>query len=149
MKHKNLRNRLLSLVCTGALALSLLPGAALAAGAAAPAETRNEGGTYNGNWAIPVRSYLYQDGQNLVRVEYDPGQKIYNVNTGQTTVTRPEQVVVETYDASFQLQDTVTLGAGAAAVGRLLRRGGLQLPDLRPGEPQRERQHRGHPGSEV
>ena len=109
MKHKNLRNRLLSLVCTGALALSLLPGAALAAGAAAPAETRNEGGTYNGNWAIPVRSYLYQDGQNLVRVEYDPGQKIYNVNTGQTTVTRPEQVVVETYDASFQLQDTVTL----------------------------------------
>lgn len=108
MKTQHLKKRLLALLCTGALTLALLPGGALAAGAA-PAETSNIGGTYNGNWAVPIQSYLYQDGQDLVRVEYDPGQYIYMSNSGQLVERRPPQVVVETYNASFQLQSTLTL----------------------------------------
>lgn len=104
-----MKKRALSLFLSAAMVLALVPGAALAAGTAAPAETRNEGGTYNGNWAVPICSYLYQDGANLVRVEYDRGQEMYNVNTGETTILRPKQVVIETYNASFQLQGSMTL----------------------------------------
>lgn len=54
-----MKKRALSLFLSAAMVLALVPGAALAAGTAAPAETRNEGGTYNGNWAVPICSYLY------------------------------------------------------------------------------------------
>ena len=103
MKHAHLSRRLGALACTAALALSLLSAAGAASSGLTPAVSTNEGGIYNGNWAVTIHSYLYQDGENLVRVEYDPGQKMYYSNTGETKVLRPEQIIVETYNSAFQL----------------------------------------------
>ena len=109
MKHRHPFRRLGALACAAALALSLLPAAAMAANGPPPAVSTNEGGIYNGNWAVTIHSYLYQDGENLIRVEYDPGQKMYSSNTGETKVLRPEQIIVETYNSAFQLLESRTL----------------------------------------
>ena len=109
MKHRHPFRRLGALACAAALALSLLPAAAMAANGPTPAVSTNEGGIYNGNWAVTIHSYLYQDGENLIRVEYDPGQKMYSSNTGETKVLRPEQIIVETYNSAFQLLESRTL----------------------------------------
>ena len=102
-----MKKRILSLFLSLAMALSLLPGAALAAGVPADG-TDNTGSTYNGNWAVPTRSYLYQDGDDLVRVEYDVGWNIYEAD-GDITVVRPEQIIVETYNSDFQLLESRTM----------------------------------------
>ena len=101
------KSRILSAALALAIALPLaMPPVSAAGTEAAPAESTNQGGTYRGNSADPISSYLYQDGQNLVRIEYDEGQFIYDVTTGETTVLRPEQIVVETYNSDFQLLES-------------------------------------------
>ena len=104
---KTLRKRIGALLCAAALVLTLLPGAAMAAGSPADG-TDNTGSTYNGSWAVPVPSYLYQDGENLVRVEYDQGWHIYQAN-GDVTTVRPEQIIVESYSPQFQLLESRTM----------------------------------------
>ncbi|MBM6723349.1 S-layer homology domain-containing protein [Pseudoflavonifractor phocaeensis] len=100
-----MKQRVLSLFLALAVGLSLLSGAAMAAGSPMD-ETKNIDSTYNGNWAVPVNSYLYQDGENLVRVEHDRGWNMINSNTGEVTVMRPEQLIVQTYSPQFRLLDS-------------------------------------------
>ena len=54
------------------------------AGAVSAAPSNNVGGVYNGYWASPASSYLYVDGEELVRVELIDSE-----------------VVVERYDSGF------------------------------------------------
>ena len=103
-----MKQRVLSLFLALVMGLSLLSGAAMAAGSPMD-ETKNIDSTYNGNWAVPVNSYLYQDGENLVRVEHDRGWNMINSNTGEVTVMRPEQLVVQTYSPQFRLLDSRTV----------------------------------------
>ena len=103
-----MKQRILSLFLALVMGLSLLSGAAMAAGSPMD-ETKNIDSTYNGNWAVPVNSYLYQDGENLVRVEHDQGWNMINSNTGEVTVMRPEQLVVQTYSPQFRLLDSRTV----------------------------------------
>ena len=100
-----MKQRVLSLFLALVMGLSLMSGAAMAAGSPAD-ETKNIDSTYNGNWAVPVNSYLYQDGENLVRVEHDQGWNMINSNTGEVTVMRPEQIIVQTYSPQFRLLDS-------------------------------------------
>ena len=100
-----MKQRVLSLFLALVMGLSLMSGAAMAAGSPAD-ETKNIDSTYNGNWAVPVNSYLYQDGENLVRVEHDQGWNMINSNTGEVTVMRPEQIIAQTYSPQFRLLDS-------------------------------------------
>ena len=109
MRHRHPFRRLGALTCTAALVLALLPAAGAAAGGLTPAESTNAGGIYNGYHACPAEAYLYQDGENLIRMEYDPGQKIISASTGEITMLRPEQIIVETYNSRFQLLESRTL----------------------------------------
>ena len=106
MKHKRFFPRLTSLLCTLAMSLSLVP-AVSAASQPEPLISTNRYGYYNGNWAVPRSSYLYQDGQDLVRVEYRKGSQLVNGQTGQFLEwLTPTTLVVETYDSHFQLKET-------------------------------------------
>lgn len=106
MKHKRFFPRLTSLLCTLAMSLSLVP-AVSAASQPEPLISTNRYGYYNGNWAVPRSSYLYQDGQDLVRVEYRKGSQLVNGQTGQFLEwLTPTTLVVETYDSRFQLKET-------------------------------------------
>lgn len=102
MRH--ISSRLLAGLCTLALTFTLLPAAwAADAEPLTPMESVNYGGTYNGNWAVPIDSYLYQDGENLVRVEYTTGIPMYN-SSGQVDYwILPPQLRVETYDSGFHM----------------------------------------------
>lgn len=142
-----MKQRVLSLFLALMTGLSLLSGAAMAAGSPLD-EAKNIDSTYNGNWAVPVNSYLYQDGENLVRVEHDRGWNMINSNTGEVTVMRPEQIIVQTYSPQFRLLDFRIMAMELPIWGGFCR-GDLSLLCLWPGEPVGERQHRGHPGGKV
>lgn len=87
-----LTRKLLSALCALALILSLVP-AAQAAGT--PAESNNLNAcTYPNFHAAPIKSYLFDNGGGLTRVEYILSQK---------------SIVVEDYSGSFQLQSSRTI----------------------------------------
>ena len=105
MKRRSLR--LLSCLCALSMATSMLPAAWAAE--PTPLQSTVAGGTYNGNWAVPIDAYLYQDGDNLVRVEYYPGSW---VSDGQGNIVKWNsypRLVAETYDSSFRLISSVDL----------------------------------------
>ena len=105
MKRRSLR--LLSCLCALSMATSMLPAAWAAE--PTPLQSTVAGGTYNGNWAVPIDAYLYQDGDNLVRVEYYPGSW---VSDGQGNIVKWNsypRLVAETYDSNFQLISSVDL----------------------------------------
>lgn len=99
--------RLLSCLCVLAMAISMLP----AAWAAEPTPLKSTiaGGTYNGNWAVPIDAYLYQDGDNLVRVENFQGVKIVDAQGNFMKWSAYPRLVAETYDSNFQLISSVDL----------------------------------------
>lgn len=105
MKRRTLR--LLSCLCVLAMAISLLP----AAWAAEPTPLKSTvaGGTYNGNWAVPIDAYLYQDGDNLVRVENFKGVKIVDTKGNFIKWSAYPRLVAETYDSNFRLISSVDL----------------------------------------
>ena len=105
MKRRSFR--LLSCLCVLAMAISMLP----AAWAAEPTPLKSTiaGGTYNGNWAVPIDAYLYQDGDNLVRVENFKGVKIVDAQGNFMKWSAYPRLVAETYDSSFQLISSVDL----------------------------------------
>ena len=106
---KNVRQKLAALLCAATMAAGLMP-AVMASGGISPLETVNRGGLYNGNWAVPITSYLYQDGNSLIRVEYDEGQRLVDGQTGALIQwLAPRQLVVETYNSQFQLVSAKTL----------------------------------------
>ena len=106
---KNVRQKLAALLCAATMAAGLMP-AVMASGGISPLETVNRGGLYNGNWAVPITSYLYQDGDSLIRVEYDEGQRLVDGQTGALIQwLAPRQLVVETYNSQFQLVSSKTL----------------------------------------
>ena len=106
---KNVRQKLEALLCAATMAAGLMP-AVMASGGISPLETVNRGGLYNGNWAVPITSYLYQDGDSLIRVEYDEGQRLVDGQTGTLIQwLAPRQLVVETYNSQFQLVSSKTL----------------------------------------
>lgn len=81
----------------GCVAVSSLVPSAFGANAVSPAVSDNVyHNEYSGNWASPIESYLYQDGELLVRVETIDGQ-----------------LIVEYYDASFQLVSAKTIALDA------------------------------------
>ena len=89
------------------MAISMLP----AAWAAEPTPLKSTiaGGTYNGNWAVPIDAYLYQDGDNLVRVENFQGVKIVDAQGNFMKWSAYPRLVAETYDGNFQLISSVDL----------------------------------------
>ena len=89
------------------MAISMLP----AAWAAEPTPLKSTiaGGTYNGNWAVPIDAYLYQDGDNLVRVENFKGVKIVDAQGNFMKWSAYPRLVAETYDSNFQLISSVDL----------------------------------------
>lgn len=99
--------RLLSCLYVLAMAISMLP----AAWAAEPTPLKSTiaGGTYNGNWAVPIDAYLYQDGDNLVRVENFQGVKIVDAQGNFMKWSAYPRLVAETYDSNFQLISSVDL----------------------------------------
>ena len=105
MKRRSFR--LLSCLCVLAMAISMLP----AAWAAEPTPLKSTiaGGTYNGNWAVPIDAYLYQDGDNLVRVENFKGVKIVDAQGNFMKWSAYPRLVAETYDSNFQLISSVDL----------------------------------------
>lgn len=105
MKRRSFR--LLSCLCVLAMAISMLP----AAWAAEPTPLKSTiaGGTYNGNWAVPIDAYLYQDGDNLVRVENFQGVKIVDAQGNFMKWSAYPRLVAETYDSNFQLISSVDL----------------------------------------
>ena len=105
MKRRSFR--LLSCLCVLAMAISMLP----AAWAAEPTPLKSTiaGGTYNGNWAVPIDAYLYQDGDNLVRVENFEGVKIVDAQGNFMKWSAYPRLVAETYDSNFQLISSVDL----------------------------------------
>ena len=105
MKRRSFR--LLSCLCVLAVAISMLP----AAWAAEPTPLKSTiaGGTYNGNWAVPIDAYLYQDGDNLVRVENFQGVKIVDAQGNFMKWSAYPRLVAETYDSNFQLISSVDL----------------------------------------
>ena len=92
MKMKR-KHAALAVCCCLALILSLLPVPSLAAEELSPAvsSNRNEN-DYTDYDASTVKSYLYQDGENLVRVEYTGGR-----------------LLIEEYSRDFQLLSSRTL----------------------------------------
>lgn len=104
---KRLSVRLLSCLCVLALAVSMLPAAWAAE--LTPLKSAIAGGTYNGNWAIPVDAYLYQDGDNLVRVENYKGIKVVDSQGNFIKWNASPRLVAETYDSSFRLISSVDL----------------------------------------
>lgn len=105
MKRRSFR--LLSCLCVLAMAISMLP----AAWAAEPTPLKSTiaGGTYNGNWAVPIDAYLYQDGDNLVRVENFEGVKIVDTKGNFIKWSAYPRLVAETYDSNFRLISSVDL----------------------------------------
>ena len=74
-----------------------------------PLKSTIAGGTYNGNWAVPIDAYLYQDGDNLVRVENFKGVKIVDAQGNFMKWSAYPRLVAETYDSNFQLISSVDL----------------------------------------
>ena len=87
-----MKKRMVSMALALVLVLSLLPAAA-AAEVNGPTVSRNKNAQDYTRWAVPVKSYLYENPQGgLTRVEYINGQ-----------------VVIENYDSGFGWLDTQTL----------------------------------------
>jgi len=84
-----MRKKIFCVVLAVCLCLGLLPAAAMAL---EPAASSNAGSQNYTTWSKPVKSYLYDNGQGLTRVEY--------INN---------QVVVENYSADFQIQSSQTI----------------------------------------
>lgn len=89
------------------MVISMLPAAWAAE--LTPLRSNMIGGTYNGNWAVPIDAYLYQDGDNLVRVENFKGVKIVDAQGNFIKWSAYPRLVAETYDSSFRLISSVDL----------------------------------------
>ena len=115
-----MKNRLISLLLTGALALSLVTLPAAAAGSA-PVESDNRNDQDYFVWSTPVNSYLMENRTGgLTRVEYTGGQ-----------------IVVEDYSSDFVFQSGRTIPMELSIWGGFFCRGGLQLLCIWPEKPPR------------